>query len=234
MHFRPAKVLCRDHLSCRRLHQWRTSEKDRALVSHDNTLIAHGGYIGAPRRTGSHDNGDLRDTERGHVRLIIKTPAKMITIGEHILLVRQVRPAGIDEIDAGKPVFERNFLRPQMLLHSQRVISTTLHRCIIADDNTFAPLDAANAGNDTGGMNIAAIHIPGRHLAELKKGGAGIKELANPFAREQLATRKMLLPRAFPAAQLDGRDFFLQILNQRGHLRSICLEVIAAGVEVTF
>ena len=83
-------------------------------------------------------------------------------------------------------------------------------------------------------MMIHSIHIPGRHLAELKKGRAGIEELANPLAREQLAARKMLLPRAFPAAQLDGRDFFLQILNQRGHLRGICLEVIAAGVEVTF
>ena len=49
------------HLAGRRLHQRRAAEEDRALVAHDDGLVAHRGHVGAAGRARAHHHGDLRD-----------------------------------------------------------------------------------------------------------------------------------------------------------------------------
>ncbi len=234
MHLRPAQILGRDHLPRCRLYQRRTGEKDCALIADDDAFIAHGRNIGPARRAGSHDNRDLRNAEGGHIRLIIEAAAEMIAIREHILLVRQVGPARVNQIDTGEMVLQRHFLRPEMLLHRQRIVSPALHRRIVADDDAFAPLDPADTGDDPGGMDIPAIHIPGGHLAEFQKRRSGVEKPPHPLSRQEFAAREMLLPRPLAAALLDGCDLVFQILNQRAHMSGIGLEILASCVEITF
>ena len=59
-----------------------------------------------------HD-GDLRDAFGRHRRLVVEDAAEVVAIGKHVGLVRQVRAARVDEVDARQPVLARDLLRPQ-------------------------------------------------------------------------------------------------------------------------
>ena len=104
----------------------------------------------------------------------------------------------------------------------------------IADDDTFAPFNPANSGDDPSRMNIPAIHIPRRHLAEFQKRRTGIEKLAHPLTREKFSAGEMLVARTLPTALLDGCHFFLQILDEARHMRRIGLEFVTPGIEAAF
>ncbi len=95
-----AQFLRRHDLARRRFHQGWPAEKDGALPLDDDRLVGHGRHIGAAGRARSHHHGDLGNALRRHVGLIEEYPAEMIPVGKHLVLVRQVGAAGIDEINA--------------------------------------------------------------------------------------------------------------------------------------
>ena len=161
MHVGAAELFGRNDFAGRRLHQRRTAEEDGALVAHDDGLVRHRRHVGAARGARTHDDRDLRDARRRQRRLIVENAAEMLAIGKDIGPLRQVGPAGIDQVEAGQPVLARDLLRPQMLLHRHRVIGAAFDGGIIADDYTFASGDSANAGNDPGRMDGLPIHAVG-------------------------------------------------------------------------
>ena len=59
-----AEVFGADHLAGRRLHQRRAAEKDRALVAHDDGLVAHRRHVGAAGRARPENRRQLRDAGR--------------------------------------------------------------------------------------------------------------------------------------------------------------------------
>ena len=195
MHVRAAEILRRHHLAGRRLHQRRPAEKDRALLAHDDGLVRHRRHIGAARRARAHHDGDLRNAQRRHRRLIVEDAAEMLAVGKDLGLVRQVRAAGIDQIDARQPVLARDLLRAQMLLHRHRIIGAALDRRVVADDHAFAALDAADAGDDAGAVNRVVIHAVGGERRQFEKRRARIDQPQHPLARQQLAARDVALAR---------------------------------------
>ena len=60
------------------------------------------------------------------MRLVEEDTAEMVAVGEDFRLVRQVRSAAVDEVDAGQPVLERDFLRAEVFLDRQRIIGPAL------------------------------------------------------------------------------------------------------------
>ncbi len=56
-----AQLLGGNDLAGRRFHQRRTAEENGALAAHDHRLVAHRRHVGAARRAGAHDAGDLRN-----------------------------------------------------------------------------------------------------------------------------------------------------------------------------
>ena len=154
----PAQLLGGDFLAGRGLHQRRAAEKDGALAAHDDRLVRHRGHVGAARGAGAHDRGDLRDALGRHLRLIEEDAAEMLAVGKHLVLVRQVGAAGIDQIEAGQSARARDLLRAQMLLHRDRIVGAALHRRVVGNDHAFAPGDAADAGDDAGRRHLVAIH----------------------------------------------------------------------------
>ncbi len=125
----------------RGLHQRRAAEKDRALVADDDRLVRHRGHIRAARRAAAHHDGDLRNRARGHLRLVVEDAAEVFLVGEDFVLQRQEGAAGVDEVHAGQGVFERHFLRAQVLLHGDREVRAALHRRVVRDDECFAAVD---------------------------------------------------------------------------------------------
>ena len=136
-----AEILGAHRLAGRGLDQRRAGEKDRALLLDDDRLVGHRRDIGAARGAGAHHHGDLRDSRRGHARLIVEDAAEMLAVGKHFGLMRQIGAAGIDQIDAGQTVLRRDFLRAQVLLHRHRIIGAALDRRIVGDDHRLAAVD---------------------------------------------------------------------------------------------
>ncbi len=61
MHVAAAERFRVDHFAGRGFHQRRAAEEDRALVAHDDGLVAHRRHVSAARRAGAHDDRHLRD-----------------------------------------------------------------------------------------------------------------------------------------------------------------------------
>ena len=116
-----AELLGRDDLADRGLHERRAAEEDRALVAHDHRLVAHRGHVRAAGGARAEHGGDLRHAGGRHPRLVVEDAPEVVAIGEDLVLHRQERAAGVDEVDARQPVLERDLLRAQVLLHGERV-----------------------------------------------------------------------------------------------------------------
>jgi len=224
VHIAAAKVLRRHFLAGRGLHQRRTAEEDRALIAHDDALVGHGGHIGAARRAAAHHHRDLRDAFSGHGRLIVEDAPEVVAVGEHFVLVREVRAAGIDEVHTGQPVLPRHFLRAQVLLHGQRIIRAALHRGVVAHDHAGASGDLADACDYARGGNVVLVDVMTGEQREFEKGGAGIEQALHALAGQQLAARRVPLTRVRIAAERDLRRAFAQIRDERLHCLCVCLE----------
>ena len=103
----------------------------------------------------------------------------MLAIGKYVRLHRQKSAARIDQIDAWQMVFQRDFLRAQMLFHGDRIVGAALDGGVVGDDHGLASLDSADAGDDTGGRRRRrrtsrrrpAPTIPGRDFPDRSVGG---------------------------------------------------------------
>src|SRR3546814_898160 len=116
----------------------------------------------------SHHARDLRDALRRHVGLIEEDAPEMVAVGKYLGLMRQVRAAAVDEVDAGQAVRLGNLLRAKMLLHRHRIIGAALHRRVVADDHRLPARHAADSGDHPGARNRTLIHIAGSKLTELE------------------------------------------------------------------
>ncbi len=231
VNIRPAEFLGTHLLAGRRLHQRRPAEKNGALAAHDDRLVRHRRHIGSARGAGPHHGRDLRDTLGRHPRLVEKDAAEMLAVGKHLVLVRQVGAAGIDEIDARQPACARDLLRAQMLLHRHREIRAALHRRVVGDDDAFPPPDAADAGDDPGRRHLAAIHSVRCKLRKLEERRAGVDQRHHPRARQHLAAP--LVPPAcrVAAARRRAAGSLAQFGNQGTHRAGAGAELIRPPVD---
>ena len=88
-----AKILSCYYLTSCRLNQRRASEKNCALLFHNNRLISHSRHIGAAGCTGTHYCRNLWDITGRHIGLIKKDTAEMFAIRKHLILAGQVGTA---------------------------------------------------------------------------------------------------------------------------------------------
>ena len=139
----------------------------------------------------------------------------MLAIGEDFGLMRQVRPAAIDEVDAWQTVLLRNLLRAQVLLHRHGIIGAALHRGIVAHDHHLTARHAANPADQTSAADrILAIHAVRGKLADLQKRRAGVQQPFHPLAGKQFAARHMALAAAFRTAQRSFGNSAAQFIVQ--------------------
>ena len=145
----------------------------------------------------------------------------MPAIGKHFVLQRQIRAAGIHQINAGQPILRGDFLRAQMLFHAERVIRAAFYRGVIGDDHAFAPANAADAGDQPGRRNFVGIDFVRGELRQFQKRRGRIQQPAHPLARREFSAGDVFFARR-RAATL--RDFFntrAQVAAQRVHVRRV-------------
>ena len=187
MDVRAAEVLVRDLLARGRLDQGRAADEDRPLAAHDHGFVAHGRNIRASGRARSHDDGDLGDAEGREAGLVVEDPPEMLLVGERPRLMGKKDSAGIDEIDAGQPVFEGHFLGPDVLFDGGREIRPALDRGIVGNDENLAAVDDADAGHHARTRRLVVVKAPGGQRAQFQEGRIRIEKLFQPLSDKHLA-----------------------------------------------
>ncbi len=231
MHVAAAERLGVDDLAGRCLHERRPAEEDRSLLAHDDRLVAHRRHVGAAGGAGAHDHGELRDARRREPRLVVEDAAEVFAVGKHLVLQRQECAARIDEVDTGKPVLERDFLRAQVLSHRHRIVGPALDGRVVRDHHDLAAEDAADPGDDAGRRSVVPVHSARGQRRELEERAARVEQGLDAFARQQLAARDVFRARFLAAAQRGLRLAATQVVGERGHVRRVVAKLRAASVD---
>mmetsp|Transcript_22728 Transcript_22728/g.37564 ORF Transcript_22728/g.37564 Transcript_22728/m.37564 type:complete len:635 (-) Transcript_22728:3304-5208(-) len=218
MHVAPAQILGTDDLARRRLDQGRARKKDSALFFNDNCHIRHGGHIGPPGGTRPHHHSDLRDAFGTHLRLIEKNAAKVVPVRKDLVLIGQVRPAAVDQVDAGQAILLGDLLGAQVFFDGHGIIGAALYGGVVANHHNLVAHDPANARDHTRTRSRPIIKTMRCRRPDLKKGRARIKQIGDPVTRQHLAPADMARARSFPAPFGRGLRHRLH-LGQGGKMR---------------
>ena len=226
-----AQLLGAHLLPGRRLHQRRAAQEDRALILDDDGLVGHRRHIGAACRARPHHHGDLGDALRRHARLVVEDAAEMLAVREHLVLVRQVGPARIHQVEAGQTVLLGDLLGADVLLDGHRVVGAALDRRVVGDHHALAPLDAADPGDDAGGRNLRAIEPVRRERRQLQERRIPVDQRRHPFARQHLAPLLVPLLRTRGAACAHAGVACGEVVHQRPHGRLVALELVRGRID---
>ncbi len=231
VHVAAAERLGVHDLAGRRLHQRRPAEEDRSLLAHDDRLVAHRRDVGAARGTGAHDDRDLGNACRRESRLVVEDTAEVFAVRKNLVLQRQECAARVDEVDAGQPVLERDFLGAQVLPDGHRVVGPALDGRVIRDHDDLAAMDAPDSRHDAGSRRVVAVHAAGRQRGKLEEGAARVEQGFDAVARQQLAARDVPRPGFLAAAQCRRRLAAAQLCDQRRQVRGIVAELPGSGID---
>ena len=201
MHIPATQVFSCDNLARRRLYQGGACQEDCPLLFNNDGHIRHGRHISAPSRARPHNHGNLRNALGAHLGLIVKDTPEVVTVRENLVLLRQVRPTTVDQVDTGQAVLLRNLLGAQMLLYRHREIGAAFNGGIVANDHAFLPRDHTDPRNHPRRRRGIVIHPMRRRRADLQKRAPSIQEVGHTVTRQHLATAHMPLTRAFTAPQ---------------------------------
>src|SRR6185312_1084555 len=218
-------------LAGRRLHERWAAEKDRTLSAHDDRLIGHRGHVRAAGRAAAEHDGDLSDAASGEARLIEEDAPEVIFVGENLVLQGQVGAAGVDQIDAGQLVLERDLLRPQMLLHRDRKVGSALDGRIVRNDDRFASGHAADVGDETRGGRLVLIKPARRERGELEKWRAGVEQATDAIPRQQLPSGGMPAASLLAPTEARTRNPRAQIGDQGAHVFGVCPKGLARRLD---
>src|SRR5947209_7294264 len=139
----------------------------------------------------------------------------MVAVREDFRLVRQVRAATIDQIDARQPVLLGDFLRAEVLLDRQRIVRPAFDRRVVADDHHLLARDAPDTRDDPRARNLALVHVARGELADLEEWRAGIEQPLDAVAGQKLAARHVTFAVLFGAALCRVRNIGAQFFGKR-------------------
>ena len=210
MQFSAAEFLGRHDFADRGFHERRPAEEDRALPSHDDGLVAHRGNVCPTRGARPHDGGDLRNPCGRHPRLVEEDAPEVISVGKDLILHGKECATRIDQADARQTVLQCDFLRPEVLLHGQRIVGAALHGGIVADDHHMPTVDESDAGHHPGRRRVAAIEAFRGEWGEFEEGTSLVEKAGDALAGQQLAAGDMTFARSFRAAASDRRQAVVQ------------------------
>jgi len=209
----------------------------KAATGEDVTAEELGGATLHTRRSGVADHYAVSDEHAlalAHRRLVEEDPPEVLAVGEDLVLQRQEGAAGVDEVDARKPVVQRHLLRAQVLLDRHRVVGAALDGGVIRNDHALAPGHAAHAGDDPGARRVAVVHAVRGERRELQERRALVEQAVDALARQQLPARRVSRARLLAAAQPHPLELRTQIGGKRLVGLGVGLELIGRHAVSTF
>jgi hypothetical protein len=119
----------------------------------------------------------------------------MVAVGKDLVLIGQVRAPAVHEVKAGQMALLRDLLCAEVLLDGRGIVGPALHGGVVADDHDIAPMNPPDPGNQPRPGSRTIIHAMRRRGPDLQERAPGIEQVRDPLAREELAARRMALPR---------------------------------------
>ena len=226
VHLRAAQFLGRNSLPDGGLHQRRAGQKKPRAFRHQN-VVAHHRQISAAGDAHAHDGGDLRNAHRAHHRVIAKHAAEIVGIRENVLLQRQKNARGIDQIDRGNAVFDRDVLRADHFLRGHREKRPGFYGGVVRDDHHQPARDSRQAGNRARRRRAAPflIHFVSGVNAQLEKFRSGIDQARDALARREPALFVLRFDGFCSAALLQPRFFVFDFGEQVHHAPHVLFEL---------
>src|SRR5215831_5089221 len=165
-----------------RLDERRPCEKEAAAVGHQD-VVTHHGQIAATGDAHSHNCGDLGNAHGGHDRIVAKDAAKVVGVGEDVLLKRKEYACGVDEVDGRDAVLDGDVLGTNDLLRGHGKERACLHGGVVNDEHHQASVNAGESGDDAGSGSAAPlfVHAVGSVNAEFEE-GAGVNQQVDSLA----------------------------------------------------
>src|SRR5256714_7656305 len=154
----------------------------------------------------------------------------MLAIGEDLVLPRQERAAGVDQVEAVEPALERDLLRAKVLLYGERVVGAALDRRVVRDDHAHVPADTADSCDHAGAGRLVVVHAERRQRRELQERGARFEEALHALARQELPGFRVTLARALGPAQTRLCEALAKLGDESLHRLAVASGGIVARV----
>ena len=163
VHVGPAQFFGRHLFAGGGFHQGRATQKDGALVAHDDHLVAHGRHVGPSGRARAHHHRHLRNALGRQPGLVVEKASEVEAIRKHVRLFGQEYAARIDQVNAGQAVLEGDLLGADVLLDRLAYVGAALHGGVVGRDHRLLPVDHADARHDARRRKGIVVHTVGRH-----------------------------------------------------------------------
>src|SRR5262249_57691974 len=153
------------------LDERRAGEKEAGAVG-DQDVVTHHGQIAATGDAHTHNCGDLGNAHGGHDRIVAKDAAKVVGVGEDVLLKRKEYACGVDEVDGRDAVLDGDVLGTNDLLRGHGEERACLHGGVVNDEHHQASGNAGESGDDARSRSAAPlfVHAVGSGNGELRAG----------------------------------------------------------------
>ena len=115
----------------------------------------------------------------------------MFLVRKYLVLCRQEGTTRIDEVNARQSVLLGNFLRAQVFLDGERIISAAFDGRVVRDDDALGTVYATDARDDAGRWNIIVVDLVAGESAEFQERFRIVNQHPDAIAGQQLATRKV-------------------------------------------
>ena len=235
VHLRAAEFFGCGFLPDGGLDQRRGGEEKPASFGHQN-VIAHYRQIRASGNTHAHDRGDLRNAHRAHHGVIAEYAAKVVGIGEYVFLQRQKNAGGIDEIQNGNAVFDRDVLRADHFLGGHRKERARFYGGVVRNDHHQATGHATGADDGSSGRRAAPflVHFVCGVEPEFEKLRFGINQECDSFAGSEAVLLVLGFDGFCAAAFADAAFFVFDFGEAINHLPAIGLKSRGFRINVRF
>ncbi len=105
------------------------------------------GRYAPPATQAAHHRSNLGDAHGAHHGIVAEDAAKVLFVGEDLILHGQVNAGRVHDVDYRQAVLHRNLLQAQVLLAGDREPGAGLHGIIVGDDHALPAADVANAAH---------------------------------------------------------------------------------------
>ena len=146
-------LLADDHLG----HPWATEIHGSVALDHDDE-VTEAGDVGTARGARTEERTDLRHPAR-QGDLVVEDPAGAAPAGEHLDLVGDAGPGGVDEPEDGQLFTQRHLGGSNDLLHGAGPPRACLDGRVVRDHDGRSPLDRASAGDDPVGGQTGSERV---------------------------------------------------------------------------
>ena len=200
------------------LDQVGAAQAHEAGPFHHEDHVRKGGQIRASGDTRPHDRCELRDLQvPAHDGVVVEDPGCAVLSREHAILIREIHPRRVHQIDDRDTAAHRDFLGTQHLPDGLRPPRPRLDRRVVGDHDDLPPLHHADARHHTGARRASLVEVVGDEKPHFGPRRAPVQQEVQAVARREFATFPLPPDLLGAAAQSQSAAQLLKLVGELAH-----------------